>query len=171
MGKKQHPRVAILQGFAVPSTFQYFALLGFANLLQLLSHLHHAYRSSSGYIYHLQHLKRPPHFLYCLQHTTFLRSQSLLLIIVPFSLQVTCQCFPVAFYNQIQNVIFQWQPLTYYSRGYQMVCLFIFYSRRNAKIPFQGSNLVVQSQTILSSTFFNRIEIQPTHQVLQPFFH
>ncbi len=104
-----------------------------------------------------------PPFLYCLQHTTFFRSQSLLLIIVPFSLQVTCQCFPVAFYNQIQNVIFWWQPLTYYSRGYQMVCLFIFYFRRNAKIPFQGSNLVVQSQTILPPTFFNRIEIQPTH--------
>jgi hypothetical protein len=44
-----------------------------------------------------------------------------------------------------------------------MACLFIFYFKRNAKIPFQGSNLVVQSQTILPPTFFNRIEIQPTH--------
>ncbi len=41
--------------------------------------------------------------------------------------------------------------------------LVTFYPRRNAKIPSQGSTPFVQSQTIIPSTLFNKIEIQQTH--------
>ncbi len=108
--------------------------------------------------------KEAPFALYCLQHTTFLHSQCLLLATIPFSLQAaTYQCSPSSFYHHILATTFLWQPITYYCKGYQMVCLRTFYSKRNAEIPFQGSNPFVQFQTILPSTLSNKIKIQQTH--------
>jgi len=40
-----------------------------------------------------------------------------------------------------------------------MVCLVMFYSRRNVEIPFQGSSIFVQYQITLLSTLYNIIEI------------
>jgi hypothetical protein len=38
---------------------------------------------------------------------------------------------------------FLWQPVTYFLKGYQMVYLIMFCSRRNTTKPFQGSSLLV----------------------------
>jgi hypothetical protein len=60
MGIEHHPRVATFQGFAIPSTPLDIALLGRANMLHLLSHVYHTYRSFSGSACWLHHLERSP---------------------------------------------------------------------------------------------------------------
>jgi hypothetical protein len=65
-----------------------------------------------------------------------------------------------------------WRLVIYYSKGYQMVCHFTICYKRNVERPYQGNNILMQFQTILPSTFFNKIEIQQqTHRVLQSSFH
>jgi hypothetical protein len=51
MGKEQHPRMVTFEWFAIPSMPLDMALLGFADLLQLLSHLHHTCMSFRYWIY------------------------------------------------------------------------------------------------------------------------
>ncbi len=91
-----------------------------------------------------------PTTLYYLQQTTSIPSHCLSLVVVHFSLQVvdqkgenTCWYSPLSFYHQVLVATFLWQLESCYSKSYQVICLFIHYSKGNVKIPCQGTTYLV----------------------------
>jgi hypothetical protein len=62
MGNDHNPRILTLQGSTVPSMPLGVALVGYVELLQLLSHLIHVYKLFNDYAYFLHHFKMSPHY-------------------------------------------------------------------------------------------------------------